>query len=87
VTDEQLLKVVAELRDADREAYGIPISEALEARGIKCNLGALYVRLNRLVRSDHLVARMVPGGPERGNQQKRLYDITGIGRRALEGTK
>ena len=81
-----LVGIVLTLRSRNAEAYGVPINDELtEIRdGKEITAGALYTGLQRLVDKGLLEATMTPPLAERGGRGKRLYEVTGLGKRAYE---
>jgi PadR family transcriptional regulator PadR len=80
--EELVLLVVAGL---DGEAYGVIIQETLTSNLSKnVNISAVHVALKRL--SDKGFVKSKFGGitEERGGRRKRFYNITGLGKRAID---
>ncbi len=62
------------------EAYGVPISEAIEeSSGREVAIGSVYVTLERLERRGLVSSRLGEPTPERGLRAKTYFRITGKG--------
>jgi DNA-binding PadR family transcriptional regulator len=81
-----LIAIVLTLRSRNVEAYGVTINDELTAirGGKEITAGALYTNLQRLVDKGLLEATMTAPLPERGGRGKRLYEVTGVGKKAYE---
>lgn len=67
-----------------KNAYGVPIREALEeATGRTISVGALYATLNRLEEKGFVSARTGEGTPERGGRAKRYFKVEAAGQHVL----
>ena len=67
------------------EAYGAAIVTEIEQQmGRSVNLGAVHASLNRLQEKGLVSSQMGGATAERGGRSKRLYAVTGAGRRALQ---
>lgn len=65
------------------EAYGLAVQRALAAAGRELAPGAVYTTLDRLERKGMLTSRWGEPTRARGGRAKRLYRLTGEGRRSL----
>ena len=62
------------------EAYGVPISEAIEERsGRDVAIGAVYITLDRLERKGLVRSRLGEPTAERGGRAKTYFHITAKG--------
>jgi DNA-binding PadR family transcriptional regulator len=69
-------------------AYGVPISEAIEeATGKRVSTGALYTTLQRLEEKGFISSKMGEATPERGGRAKKYFAIEVGGRQALKSSK
>ncbi|MBO0930855.1 PadR family transcriptional regulator [Fibrella aquatilis] len=67
------------------EAYGAAVvSEIEQQMNRPVNLGAVHAVLCRLQEKGLVSSHLGGATPERGGRRKRLYAMTGAGRRALE---
>jgi DNA-binding PadR family transcriptional regulator len=83
----ELMVLLALIRLGD-EAYGVPISEAIEeSTGREVLLGSVYVALDRLQENGFVTSVMGDPTPERGGRAKRYFHITGKGLRQVRETK
>jgi DNA-binding PadR family transcriptional regulator len=79
----ELLVLLALIRLGD-EAYGVPISEAIEeSSGKEVALGSVYVTLERLERKGLVTSRLGEPTPERGGRAKTYFRVTAKGLRAV----
>jgi DNA-binding PadR family transcriptional regulator len=79
----ELLVLLALIRLGD-EAYGVPISEAIEENsGREVALGSVYVTLERLQRKGLVTSRLGEPTPERGGRAKTYFRVTAKGLRAV----
>jgi DNA-binding PadR family transcriptional regulator len=80
---EEVVLLAVAIRVAD--AYGATVvSEIEQQMGRSVNLGAVHSALHRL-QEKGLVSSQIGGvTTERGGRRKRLYALTGAGRRALD---
>src|ERR1700674_1659635 len=77
----ELLVLIALIRLGD-EAYGVPISEAIEeSSGRKVALGSVYITLERLEQKGFVSSRLGEPTPERGGRAKTYFRITSKGLR------
>ena len=77
----ELLVLLALIRLAD-EAYGVPISEAIEeSSGRDVAIGSVYITLERLERKGLVTSRLGEPTPERGGRAKTYFRITAKGLR------
>ena len=66
-------------------AYCVPIHQQVsEITGEKWSLGSIYMPLDRLVKKGYLHSYLSEATPERGGRQKRIYQLTREGLRALQ---
>lgn len=82
--EAELIGIVLSLNVNSEEAYGVPINDELTRirGGREIVSGALYTGLQRLVDKGLLEAESTPPLPERGGRGKRLYTVTGVGKKA-----
>jgi DNA-binding PadR family transcriptional regulator len=79
--EELILLAVLGLGD---QAYSVPIHRRIsQTTGDQWSLGSIYMPLDRLVKKGLLESRLSESTPERGGRHKRIYRVTGAGRRAL----
>jgi DNA-binding PadR family transcriptional regulator len=77
----ELLVLLALIRLGD-EAYGVPISEAIEeTSGKDVALGSVYITLDRLQRKGLVTSRLGEPTPERGGRAKTYFRVTPKGLR------
>ena len=77
----ELLVLLALIRLAD-EAYGVPISEAIEeSSGRDVAMGSVYITLERLERKGLVTSRLGEPTAERGGRAKTYFRITAKGLR------
>jgi PadR family transcriptional regulator PadR len=77
----ELLVLLALIRLAD-EAYGVPISEAIEeSSGRDVAIGSVYITLERLERKGLVTSRLGEPTAERGGRAKTYFRITAKGLR------
>ena len=80
-TEEFVLLAVWRLQE---DAYSVSIRDALmDITGEKWSLGAVYMPLERLSKRGLVQSFLSDATPERGGRQKRMYELTSRGRRAL----
>ena len=80
-TEEFVLLAVWRLQD---EAYSVSIRDALmDITGYKWSLGAVYMPLERLSKRGLVRSFLSEATPERGGRQKRMYELTSRGKKAL----
>ena len=80
-TEEFVLLAVWRLQN---EAYSVPLRDELVALTSKnWSLGAVYMPLERLVKKGMLTSSLSSSTPERGGRQKRIYELTKLGKKAL----
>ena len=80
---EEVVLLAVAIRSED--AYGAAVTTEIEqqmARSV--NLGAVHSALHRLEEKGLLTSQMGGVTQERGGRRKRLYSVTGAGRRALQ---
>lgn len=79
----ELLVLLALIRLGD-EAYGVPISEAIEeSSGKEVALGSVYVTLERLERKGLVSSRLGEPTAERGGRAKTYFKVTAKGLREV----
>ena|SRR5687767_15391675 len=77
----EFLVLLALIRLAD-EAYGVPISEAIEeSSGRDVAIGSVYITLERLERKGLVTSRLGEPTAERGGRAKTYFRITAKGLR------
>ena len=80
-----ILLAVIQLRE---EAYGVPISRALEAhRGKNVSVGSVYAALERLEAKGLVSSTLGDPTPERGGKAKRYFRVTRAGLRQVQETR
>jgi DNA-binding PadR family transcriptional regulator len=79
----ELLVLLALIRLRD-DAYGVPISEAIEeSSGREVSLGSVYITLDRLERKGLVSSRLGESTAERGGRAKTYFRITAKGLREV----
>jgi DNA-binding PadR family transcriptional regulator len=79
----ELLVLLALIKLGD-EAYGVPISEAIEASsGREVAIGSVYITLGRLERNGLVSSKLGEATPERGGRAKTYFRITAKGLREV----
>jgi DNA-binding PadR family transcriptional regulator len=79
----ELLVLLALVRLGD-DAYGVPISEAIEENsGREVALGSVYITLERLEQKGLVSSRLGEPTPERGGRAKTYFRITAKGLREV----
>ena len=77
----ELLVLLALIRLGD-EAYGVPISDAIEeSSGREVALGSVYITLDRLEQKGLVTSRLGEPTPERGGRAKTYFRVTAKGLR------
>ena len=80
----ELLVLLALVRLGD-EAYGVPISEAIEhSSGRPVSIGSVYVTLDRLAKKGLVSSRLGEPTAERGGRAKTYFRITTAGLRGVQ---
>jgi len=80
---EEVVLLAVAIRVAD--AYGATVvSEIEQQMGRSVNLGAVHSALHRLQEKGLVNSQIGGVTAERGGRRKRLYALTGAGRRALD---
>lgn len=80
---EEVVLLAVAIRAGD--AYGATVVNEIEQQMSRSvNLGAVHSALLRLQEKGFVQSEMGGISPERGGRRKRLYSVTGAGRRALE---
>ncbi len=75
----ELLVLLALIRLGE-DAYGVPISEAIEeSSGREVALGSVYITLDRLEKKGHVSSRMGEPTAERGGRAKTYFKATAKG--------
>jgi DNA-binding PadR family transcriptional regulator len=83
----ELLVLLALMRLGD-EAYGVPISEAIEeSSGREVAIGSVYITLERLERKGLVSSRLGEPTAERGGRAKTFFRVTANGLRAVRQTQ
>jgi PadR family transcriptional regulator PadR len=78
------LLVLLALMGLGDEAYGVPISEAIEeSSGREVALGSVYITLERLELKGFVSSRLGEPTPERGGRAKTYLKITAKGLREV----
>ena len=71
-----------------KEAYGVSIKKDIETRlSRSVSVGALQTALRRLEDKGYLISRDGEATEERAGRPKRYFQITALGKKALEYTK
>ena len=79
----ELLVLLALIRLGD-EAYGVPISEAIEeSSGREVAMGSVYITLARLERNGLVSSKLGEATAERGGRAKTYFRITAKGLREV----
>jgi PadR family transcriptional regulator len=79
----ELLVLLALIRLGD-EAYGVPISDAIESSsGRTVSIGSVYITLDRLEAKGLVSSRMGEPTAARGGRAKTYFRITGTGLREV----
>ena len=79
----ELLVLLALIRLGD-EAYGVPISEAIEeSSGKEVALGSVYITLERLENKGLVSSRLGEPTAERGGRAKTYFKVTAKGLREI----
>ena len=82
------LMVMLVLIRLGNEAYGVPISEELEAEcGHDVAVGSVYAALDRLQNRGYVASNVGDPTPERGGRAKRYFKITGKGLEVVHETQ
>jgi PadR family transcriptional regulator PadR len=82
------LMVLLTLMRLGDDAYGIPISEQIEAiTGREVRLGSVYVTLERLEKKGLVRSLLGEPTPERGGRAKRYFHVTAKGLREVADTQ
>ncbi len=77
----ELLVLLALIRLGD-DAYGVPISEAIEeSSGREVSMGSVYITLDRLAEKGLVSSRLGEPTAERGGRAKTYFRITAKGLR------
>lgn len=83
--EEIILLIVGVL---GHDAYGLGIRDELERQtGRSSAIGAVHATLNRLQEKGYVESSMIEGTQERGGRRKRVFQMTGLGKRALVESK
>src|SRR5271167_817144 len=79
----ELLVLLALIRLGD-EAYGVPISDAIEeSSGREVALGSVYITLERLERKGFVSSKLGEPTAERGGRAKTYFHVTAKGLREV----
>ena len=83
----ELLVLLALIRLGD-EAYGVPISEAIEeSSGKEVAIGSVYITLERLENKGLVTSRLGEPTAERGGRAKTYFKVTARGLREVRNTQ
>ena len=83
----ELMVLLAVLRLRD-DAYGVPISEAIEnSTGREVLLGSVYAALERLEKKGFVLSELGEPTAARGGRAKRYFRITARGLREARATR
>src|SRR5260221_4908660 len=83
----ELMVMLVLIRLGD-EAYGVPISQAIEeTSGREVALGSVYAALGRLEEKGLVSSRVGEATAERGGRAKRYFTITTKGLREVRSTR
>ena len=83
----ELLVLLALIRLGD-EAYGVPISEAIEeSSGKDVAIGSVYITLERLESKGLVSSRLGEPTPERGGRAKTYFKVTAKGLRQVRNAQ
>jgi DNA-binding PadR family transcriptional regulator len=83
----ELMVLLALIRLGD-DAYGVPISQAIEeSTGREVLVGSVYAALERLAEKGFVTSRVGEPTPERGGRAKRYFRITAKGLRQVRETR
>jgi PadR family transcriptional regulator PadR len=78
------LLVLLALMGLSDEAYGVPISEAIEeSSGREVAIGSVYITLDRLERKGLVTSRLGEPTAERGGRAKMYFRVTAKGLREV----
>jgi PadR family transcriptional regulator PadR len=79
----ELLVLLALIRLGD-DAYGVPISEAIEeSSGRDVSLGSVYITLERLEHKGFVISKLGEPTAERGGRAKTYFHVTAKGLREV----
>jgi PadR family transcriptional regulator, regulatory protein PadR len=80
---EELVLLLVAL--SNKDAYGVSLTEELKQQaGRDISISAVHAVLHRLEEKGFVKSRMGGASAERGGRAKRLFTITGSGRKAIE---
>src|ERR1700741_4464090 len=83
----ELLVLLALIRLGD-EAYGVPISEAIEeSSGKEVAIGSVYITLERLESKGLVTSRLGEPTAERGGRAKTYFKVTAKGLREVRNAQ
>src|SRR3954466_13735830 len=83
----ELLVLLALIRLGE-EAYGVPISEAIEeSSGKNVAIGSVYITLERLESKGLVSSRLGEPTPERGGRAKTYFKVTAKGLREVRAAQ
>ena len=83
----ELMILLAVIRLGE-EAYGVPISRALEVqRGRNVSVGSVYAALERLEAKGIVSSSLGDPTPERGGKAKRFFRVTRAGLQQVHETR
>lgn len=83
----ELLVLLALMRLGD-DAYGVPISEAIEeSSGREVAIGSVYITLERLEEKGLVLSRLGEPTAERGGRAKTYFKVTAKGLREVRNSQ
>ncbi len=85
--EELMMLAIAKVGDAQGEAAGTPIREALVEAERRVAIGTLYVTLERLESKGLIKSRMTEATAERGGRAKRVFRLVAEGVAVLEAAE
>ena len=74
------MAAILKLKD---DAYGLRMADRMKELGLPLSPGQIYVILTRLEDKGFVESHLTDPTPVRGGRAKRVYELTGEGRRAL----
>ncbi len=87
ISNFELMVMLALIRLGD-DAYGVPISEEIEAHsGHDVALGSVYAALERLHDRGMVTSSVGEPTAERGGRAKRYFKVTGKGMKVVQDTQ
>lgn len=71
-----------------RDVYGVLIVDKLKELADRSNtIGAVYASLNRLEEKGYLTSQLSGATKERGGRRKGIFEMTALGKNALEASR